>query len=257
MHLDVGMPGLILRQKIDHQTLDRLWCGADPQHAGLPCPQRARPLAKGFNIGQELAAAPEQILALRRELNAATDAVEQRHAQLRLQCVDLSRERRLAQIQPRRRASKSADIHNGCEGAQVAEVHGAMIIVLHQYWNDKCIGLIERAGPIVRPRHFFGAGSWREFVGQRYCSHRRLLRCLFNLLRWLAQMRSPTGMSSPSARLRCHRTRSCNRACSPLSMARSTTPCGPWSRRARLTLSISKRRRELLSKRRSPSRHTV
>jgi hypothetical protein len=37
--------------------------------------------------------------------------------------MDLPRERRLTQIQPRRSARKSAGVDNSCEGAQVPKVH--------------------------------------------------------------------------------------------------------------------------------------
>src|SRR4030095_17171498 len=91
--------------------------------------------------------------------------------------MDLSRERRLAQVQARGRAGKAADIGDGCEGAQVAEVHGAMIIILHRYWNDKCIGLIKRTGPIVRSGDVVPeVWPWREFVLHRCCSPRSAAR---------------------------------------------------------------------------------
>ena len=132
MHLDAGMPSLVLRQEIDKQALDRLRRGADPEHSCLPGLERARPLAEQLDFGQQAPAAPKQVFALRRELNAATDPIEQRHSQLGFQRVDLPRERRLTQVQAGGRTRKAAGVGDGGEGAQMPEVHAAMITILHQ-----------------------------------------------------------------------------------------------------------------------------
>jgi hypothetical protein len=65
-----------------------------------------------------MAASSQQVFAFRRQLNAAADAVEQRHTQLRFQRQNLPGRRRLRQVQPGRRAAESAVVGNGDEGAE-------------------------------------------------------------------------------------------------------------------------------------------
>jgi len=99
MHLDAGVPPPIARQEAGEQSLHRLRCGAYPEQPRVPTPEGLRPFAEGVSVCQQASAPPQQILALGRQQSAAADAVEERHAQMGLQGVDLPRERRLAEIQ--------------------------------------------------------------------------------------------------------------------------------------------------------------
>jgi hypothetical protein len=53
----------------------------------LQCP---RPFAERVGVGQQTAAPPQQILAFRCEQRSPTDTVEEGHAELGLQGVDLA-----------------------------------------------------------------------------------------------------------------------------------------------------------------------
>jgi hypothetical protein len=74
---------------------------------------------------QQAAATPQQVFTLRRQPDAATEAVEQRHAQFGFQRVNLSGKRRLAQIHSIGSAGKAAGIGNADEGVQVAKIYAA------------------------------------------------------------------------------------------------------------------------------------
>jgi hypothetical protein len=60
------------------------------------------------------------------------DPIEQWNAEVGFQRVNLPRECRLNHVQARRRTGEAADIGNGGEGAQVTELHSAMITILHR-----------------------------------------------------------------------------------------------------------------------------
>ena len=87
-HAGVAAP--VADQEARQQVLDHLRRRADAKDPGLAGLERARPLAERVGFRQQAAAAPEQIFALRGQPNAATDPVEQRHAQLTLQGADLA-----------------------------------------------------------------------------------------------------------------------------------------------------------------------
>jgi hypothetical protein len=70
----------IADQKIREQVLDHLWCGGDPENSGFAALELARPLAESVRFGEQSAAAQQQVFALRRQLYAPANAVEQRHA---------------------------------------------------------------------------------------------------------------------------------------------------------------------------------
>ena len=116
------MPSPISRQEIREQVLDHLRRGADPEDAGLPGLERTRARAKRIGFRQQAPAAAEQIFALRCQLHASPDPIEQRHAQLGLERVDLPRERGLTDVQAAGRAGEAADICDGGKGAQLAKI---------------------------------------------------------------------------------------------------------------------------------------
>jgi hypothetical protein len=132
LNFDAGMPPSKTAQKICERILDHLRRSADPQDSSLTFLQRTRSLSEHGGIRQELAAAPEQVFAFRRELDPSPDAVEQRNAQLGLQCMDLSRGGRLTQIEAPGCPVNSTGIHDGDEGTQVAQVHLKSMLFVHR-----------------------------------------------------------------------------------------------------------------------------
>jgi hypothetical protein len=110
-------------QKTGELRLDHGWSGADPDLAGVSAFQRPRTVAECVGFGNDLAAAPKQVFTFRRQSDAATDAVEQEHAQFGFQDLDLSGSGGLAQVEPRRRPGHTAGVGDGEEGAQLIEVH--------------------------------------------------------------------------------------------------------------------------------------
>jgi len=79
----------IAREEPGEQGLHRLRGRSHPEQSGLAALEGPRPLAERLGVRQQAAAPLEQILALRGELDAAPDPVEEPHPQLRLQRVNL------------------------------------------------------------------------------------------------------------------------------------------------------------------------
>jgi hypothetical protein len=101
-------------------------CGVAPTRSIPVSPalsRRARSPSESASVNA--AAAPQQVFTLRRQPDAATEAVEQRHAQFGFQRANLSGKRGLAQIHSIGSAGKAAGIGNADEGAQVAKIHAA------------------------------------------------------------------------------------------------------------------------------------
>ncbi len=119
LRMSPPVPGEEARQ---HQ-LDHRRRGADRNRSGVAGPQRAGPFAELLRLGQQPPAAPQQVLPLGRQPDAAADAVEERHAELRLQHLNLPGGRRLAQVEARGRLGDASGIGDGNEGAQPLQVH--------------------------------------------------------------------------------------------------------------------------------------
>src|SRR3954452_16967980 len=88
--LDAGMAAAILRQEAGEEILDYVRRGADSKNPGLSGLERPRALAEQVRFRKQAAAAAEQILALRCELDAAADPIEQRDAELGFELLYLS-----------------------------------------------------------------------------------------------------------------------------------------------------------------------
>jgi hypothetical protein len=121
--IDTGMPPPIARQEPGEKRLHGLRRRADSKHAALAALEGFRPLAERIGSGQQLARSPQQVLAFDREMDATTDSVEELHAQLGLECANLTRQRGLAQVEAGAGAGEAAGVHDRHEGAQVSEVH--------------------------------------------------------------------------------------------------------------------------------------
>ena len=61
------------------------------ENSGFAALELAGPLAERVCFGEQPAAAQQQVFALRRQLHAPADAVEQRHAKIGFQRLDLAR----------------------------------------------------------------------------------------------------------------------------------------------------------------------
>jgi hypothetical protein len=81
-NIDTGVATPVSRDKRGKQRLDGLRDGADPEQAGVPGSERARPLAERLGVTEQAPAALQQVLALRRQLEAPPNSIEQPHAQL-------------------------------------------------------------------------------------------------------------------------------------------------------------------------------
>src|ERR1043166_4823889 len=149
MHLHARVAAAIAEEKIRKQVFDHLGRGTDTQYSGLTAFEHACALAERIRLGQQVPAAPEQLLALRGEPDATPDAIEQRHARAAFERAYLPAKGRLTEVEPLGRAGKAAAIGDGHKGAQVTEVHGRTIILLHRKINDKCIGHINGGAPTV------------------------------------------------------------------------------------------------------------
>src|SRR4051794_5967217 len=82
MDLHVRMAAAVAGQKIRQQVLDHLRRGPTPQYPGLAPLERARPLAHVFTLSQHTTKPPQEVFALRCQLDTAADTVEQLHSQL-------------------------------------------------------------------------------------------------------------------------------------------------------------------------------
>src|SRR5262249_39692483 len=110
-------------QKTGELRFDHGRSGTDPDLAGVPAFQCLRSLAERLGFGHDLAATPKQVFALRRQPDAATDAVEQEYAQFGFQDLDLPGSSGLAQVEPRRCTGDATGVGNREKGAQLIEVH--------------------------------------------------------------------------------------------------------------------------------------
>ena len=97
--------------------------GADPEHPGLSALEGPGPLGERVGVRQQSASSPQEVFALRGELDATPDPVEELDVQLGLERADLTRQRRLTQIQSGARPAESAGVDDAHEGAEVSQVH--------------------------------------------------------------------------------------------------------------------------------------
>jgi hypothetical protein len=86
---------------------------------------------KEIGFLQQTAPAVHYVLALRGELKAAANAVEQQHAKLGFQRLDLARGRGLAQMQPPSGAGETAGVGDGDQGLQ-SKVHPGLPAVMQK-----------------------------------------------------------------------------------------------------------------------------
>ena len=131
VNLDTRVPSPVVGEEGGQQRFDGLRRCADPQHSRLAALERPGPFTDGLGLRQQSAAAPEQVVAFGRELNATPDAIEQPDVQAPLQCLDLPGERRLTEIQPGGRPGHAAGIDDGDERAQVSKVHAWLMTLEH------------------------------------------------------------------------------------------------------------------------------
>ena len=96
---------------------------ADRQPAGLDPGERLQLGLRGVELGQRPARAGDEQLAGLRHRDAARRALDERHAELRLEAADLLRERRLRDVLARGGAREVALVGERDEIAQLAQIH--------------------------------------------------------------------------------------------------------------------------------------
>jgi len=134
LHLDAGMTSSIAHQERREQSLDVLWRRRHSQQSGLSALESTRPVAERIRLRQQATPAPKEVLAFGRELNAASDAIEQANSKLGLEGVDLTGERRLRDAHPIGRAR---------EGPSLGDCHE--IPEVPQFYDDAfCALIVER-----------------------------------------------------------------------------------------------------------------
>jgi len=81
-------------------------------------------------------------------LKAAANAVEQPHAKLGFQRLDLARGRGLAQMQPPSGAGETAGVGDGDQGLQLPKVHpGPPQISCRNHMNRLTINALDKSSP--------------------------------------------------------------------------------------------------------------
>ena len=136
VHLHAGMAAPVADQKRREQVLDHLRCRADPEDSGFAALELASPLAERLGFGKQSAAAPQQVFALRRQLHAPTDAVEQRHTKSASSAWICRDNAGWLRCKRGGRAGEAARIDDRREGAQVAKVHDATYNIFASIWNQ-------------------------------------------------------------------------------------------------------------------------
>jgi len=96
---------------------------ADDQVAGLSLPGAPRRRPRPLDLLQNLSGLPQQGLAGRGQLDRASAAIEQGHAQFVLQRLDLLGERRLGHVQRLGRPAEMPVFREDDEVAEMPEVH--------------------------------------------------------------------------------------------------------------------------------------
>src|SRR5262245_48798428 len=117
MDVDARSRLQIPREERRQHVLDELWRGPDAQAAGLAAAHRASLLGELLDAGQQLVAPPQQALARARHSDPTPGALEEPHAQLQLEIVNLSPERRLRDAQPGGGPRECPRLHDGDEVA--------------------------------------------------------------------------------------------------------------------------------------------
>jgi hypothetical protein len=92
------------------------------QFTGFAVVQAPRPRGGILNLGEDLAAIGKKLLSRRRQADAAVGAGKQPGADLLLEDLNLLAQRRLGDIQPRRRVAKMELFGDGNKVAQVAQL---------------------------------------------------------------------------------------------------------------------------------------
>ena len=123
LDLDPGAVAAVAFEEPGQDALHRLGRGADPKHSHAPAPQGTRSLAHRLRLRQHVAAVPQQVLALGRELDATADSIEEQDAELPLQVADLAREGRLAHMDALRGPRDALLLRNVDEIPEMAELH--------------------------------------------------------------------------------------------------------------------------------------
>jgi hypothetical protein len=126
MDLDQRSRFQVPGEKRRHDALDGLGGGGDAENADAPPAHRLGVLAELGGRGQEIAAARQEPLAVTRQLDPTSRAVEEPDAELRREVVHLPRQRGLRDAEPGRRARERPRLGDGQEVAEMTELHRTM-----------------------------------------------------------------------------------------------------------------------------------
>jgi len=116
ININGWMPAPVTGQEIGEHGFDMLRAASDPQGPGFAAFQFMRPLKKNFRFPQQLAAAAQQVFALRCQSDPASDPIKQPDAEFSLERLDLSRSSRLAQMKSWLGAGKAPSFCDENEG---------------------------------------------------------------------------------------------------------------------------------------------
>ena len=123
--VDIGPGGAELLQHREQPVETGVALDGDVQPAGPSRLHRAELLLDRRHLGQHPLGEAQELQARGRKLHRLGAAVEQLHADLVLQRLDLVGERRLGDVQDVRRPGETAGLMDGADGTQVAklEIH--------------------------------------------------------------------------------------------------------------------------------------
>jgi plastocyanin len=124
-HLDTRMGAAVCREDVRHSGLHELRRRPDSQDAAGAAPEHGAPRPERLGLGQDVAGPRGDLLAVRGGDDAATDAVEEPHAEIPLQIADLTRQRGLADVQTAGGQGHAARVDDADEIAEMAELHRA------------------------------------------------------------------------------------------------------------------------------------
>jgi hypothetical protein len=125
--LDAGPRAAVSSQKCGDDALHRLRRRADPKAPGRSSREGPCPFAHCIGPGQHVSTPFQELLTFGGEPDSATDAVEEADAELGLEVADLSRERRLADVDPKRGLRHARRFGDADEVPEMPQLHRHLI----------------------------------------------------------------------------------------------------------------------------------
>jgi hypothetical protein len=123
VHLDARVRAPEHPHERHQEALQGLGGRPDAQDAGRSACQRVPAFHERVGIGEQRSSATQKVLALRGQLDAPADPIEEAHAELALEVTNLSSERGLRHAQAERRLRDAPRIDDRGEVAKVPQLH--------------------------------------------------------------------------------------------------------------------------------------